>query len=93
MTSEICFMWALTGIGITVGYHRLFTHRAFTAPAAVRVMLAFLGALAGKGPAVSWAAIHRRHHELRDQPGDLHSPNLHGKTLGGRLKGLLQHAH
>ena len=85
-------MWAITGIGITVGYHRLFTHRAFKARDGVRTVLAFCGALAGQGPGISWAAIHRRHHELSDQGGDPHSPNLHGETLLGRIKGLI-HAH
>lgn len=85
-------MWAVTGLGITVGYHRLFTHRAFKAHDAVRTALAFCGALAGQGPSVSWAAIHRRHHELSDQAGDPHSPNLAGDGLAGHLRGLL-HAH
>lgn len=85
-------LWAATGLGVTVGYHRLFTHRAFAAPDGVRALLAFCGALAGQGPVISWAAIHRRHHELSDEPGDPHSPNLHDQTGIGRLKGLL-HAH
>ncbi len=85
-------LWAVTGLGVTVGYHRLFTHRAFGAPDRVRTVLAFCGALAGQGPVVSWAAIHRRHHELSDEAGDPHSPNLHGRDLMGSLRGLL-HAH
>lgn len=85
-------LWAATGLGVTVGYHRLFTHRAFAAPGRVRAALAFCGALAGQGPVISWAAIHRRHHELSDEAGDPHSPNLHGQTLAGILKGLT-HAH
>jgi stearoyl-CoA desaturase (delta-9 desaturase) len=85
-------LWAVTGLGITVGYHRLFTHRAFKAHARVRAVLAFCGALAGQGPVTSWAAIHRRHHELSDHAGDPHSPNLHGDGIGGVIRGLL-HAH
>jgi stearoyl-CoA desaturase (delta-9 desaturase) len=85
-------LWVATGIGISVGYHRLFTHRAFKAHDKVRTALAFCGALAGQGPAISWATIHRRHHELSDQPGDPHSPNLHGRTAFGALRGLI-HAH
>jgi stearoyl-CoA desaturase (delta-9 desaturase) len=89
----VCFvMWVITGLGITVGYHRLFTHRAFKAPDAVRTVLAFCGALAGQGPSVSWAAIHRRHHELSDQDGDPHSPNLAGDGFIGHVRGLA-HAH
>jgi stearoyl-CoA desaturase (delta-9 desaturase) len=85
-------LWAVTGLGVTVGYHRMFTHRAFTAPGRVRAVLAFCGALAGQGPVISWAAIHRRHHELSDEAGDPHSPNLHGRTFMGTFRGLL-HAH
>lgn len=85
-------LWAITGLGVTVGYHRLFTHRAFSAPAGVRTALAFCGALAGQGPVISWAAIHRRHHELSDRHGDPHSPNLHGETTRGIIAGLL-HSH
>ena len=85
-------LWAVTGLGITVGYHRLFTHRAFRAPDGVRAALAFCGSLAGQGPVISWAAIHRRHHELSDQSGDPHSPNMHGNGVIGCLKGLA-HAH
>ena len=85
-------LWAATGLGITVGYHRLFTHRAFKAPGRVRAILAFCGALAGQGPVISWASIHRRHHELSDTSGDPHSPNLHGGTIAGGVTGLV-HAH
>lgn len=84
--------YVLTGIGITVGYHRLFTHRAFDATPATRAVLAALGSAAGQGPVVSWVAIHRRHHEFSDRPGDPHSPNQHGRGWIGRLRGLV-HAH
>ncbi len=85
-------MWLVTGLGLTVGYHRLFTHRAFTTGIAVSAMLIIVGSMAGRGSMVSWAAMHRRHHELSDHEGDLHSPNLHGESLLGRLRGFL-HAH
>jgi stearoyl-CoA desaturase (delta-9 desaturase) len=85
-------MWLVTGLGLTVGYHRLFTHRAFATVRPVRIALLIMGAMAGRGPMISWCAMHRRHHELSDHEGDLHSPNLHGATLFGRLRGLL-HAH
>lgn len=85
----LCGMWALTGLGVSAGYHRLFTHRSFEATASVRVTLAVLGSMAGLGPLISWAAIHRRHHELADEPGDMHSPNLHGHSLGGRIRGFV----
>jgi stearoyl-CoA desaturase (Delta-9 desaturase) len=85
-------MWLLTGFGLTVGYHRLFTHRAFSTGVAVSSALIVLGSMAGRGPMLSWVAMHRRHHELSDHEGDLHSPNLHGTTRSRRLLGLL-HAH
>lgn len=85
-------MWLVTGLGLTVGYHRLFTHSAFSTGTAVNVMLVIMGSMAGRGPMISWAAMHRRHHELSDHEGDLHSPNLHGDSFRGRLNGFL-HAH
>jgi stearoyl-CoA desaturase (delta-9 desaturase) len=85
-------MWLITGLGLTVGYHRLFTHRAFSTGTAISCMFVIMGSMAGRGPMLSWVAMHRRHHELSDQDGDLHSPNLHGATLYGRLRGFL-HAH
>jgi stearoyl-CoA desaturase (delta-9 desaturase) len=85
-------MWLLTGLGLTVGYHRLFTHRAFSAGIGVSSLLVILGSMAGRGPMLSWVAMHRRHHERSDREGDLHSPNLYGGSLLGRLKGFW-HAH
>ena len=85
-------MWLLTGLGMTVGYHRLFTHRAFSTTPVVSCFLIIMGSMAGRGPMLSWVAMHRRHHELSDHEGDLHSPNLHGITVLGRLRGFL-HAH
>jgi stearoyl-CoA desaturase (delta-9 desaturase) len=85
-------MWLLTGLGVSAGYHRLFTHRSFKAAKPVRVLLAVLGSMAGLGPVISWVAFHRRHHELADQPGDMHSPNLHGSHFLGRIRGFM-HAH
>jgi stearoyl-CoA desaturase (Delta-9 desaturase) len=85
-------MWLITGLGLTVGYHRLFTHRAFSTGTVVSCLLIIMGSMAGRGPMLSWVAMHRRHHELSDHEGDLHSPNLHGATALGRLRGFL-HAH
>jgi stearoyl-CoA desaturase (delta-9 desaturase) len=85
-------MWLATGLGLTVGYHRLFTHRAFATAPAVSIALLIMGSMAGRGPMLSWCAMHRRHHELSDHEGDVHSPNLHGTSLIDRLRGLL-HAH
>ncbi|BCJ76575.1 fatty acid desaturase [Catellatospora sp. IY07-71] len=85
-------MWLLTGIGVTVGYHRLFTHRTFRAKPWVAAALAILGSMAGQGGMVSWVALHRRHHECSDREGDPHSPNLSGGGFTGRLRGLV-HSH
>lgn len=85
-------MWLLTGLGITVGYHRLFTHRTFRTTPTVTAVLAVLGSMAGQGPVVSWVALHRRHHEYSDREGDPHSPNLSGDGLRGALRGLA-HSH
>jgi stearoyl-CoA desaturase (delta-9 desaturase) len=82
-----------TGLGITVGFHRLFTHRSFKAPTPVRVVLAALGTMAVQGAVIDWCATHRRHHAFADQYGDPHSPHL-AKAAGtkGVLIGLW-HAH
>ncbi|MFI5606916.1 acyl-CoA desaturase [Amycolatopsis sp. NPDC051903] len=85
-------MWLLTGLAVTVGYHRLFTHRTFKAARSVTVVLAVLGSMAGQGAVISWVALHRRHHECSDREGDPHSPNLSGSGFTGRLKGLA-HSH
>ncbi len=80
--------WLLTGSGITVGFHRLLTHRSFETYRWVRLGWMALGALSVEGSPLVWCAIHRRHHELSDQPGDPHSPHLHGESLVGMLRGL-----
>jgi stearoyl-CoA desaturase (delta-9 desaturase) len=86
-------MYVATGLGITVGFHRLFTHRAFKAGKGVRATLAILGSAAIEGPIISWVADHRKHHAFSDRPGDPHSPHVdHGGGLKGALRGLL-HAH
>jgi len=86
-------LYVLTGFGITVGFHRLFTHRAFKTTPALRAVLAILGSAAIEGPVISWVADHRKHHAFSDQQGDPHSPHVdHGHGLRGALRGLL-HAH
>ena len=84
--------WLMTGFGVSSGYHRLFTHRSYKAHNALQILLAIWGAMAGQGGIISWAALHRRHHELSDKPGDPHSPNLFGSSWKDRLKGLV-HSH
>jgi stearoyl-CoA desaturase (delta-9 desaturase) len=89
----LAIVYALTGAGITVGYHRLFTHRSFTTSRALRVVFAVLGSMAVEGSVIEWVATHRRHHEFSDQPGDPHSPHAEREPgLRGALRGLL-YAH
>jgi stearoyl-CoA desaturase (Delta-9 desaturase) len=86
-------LYVATGLGVTVGFHRLFTHRSFKAGKGVRAAFAILGSMAIEGPVISWVADHRKHHAFSDQPGDPHSPHVdHGHGLRGALRGLL-HAH
>jgi len=85
-------MYTATLMGITVGYHRLISHRAFETMPVIRNVLAILGSMAAQGPVLHWAAIHRRHHSFADRPGDPHSPHMHGEGPKGILRGLW-HAH
>ena len=86
-------VYALTGFGVTVGFHRLLTHRSFKTGPAVRAVLAVLGSAAIEGPVISWVADHRKHHAFADQHGDPHSPHVdHGVGWTGALRGLV-HAH
>lgn len=66
--------WLTGGIGICLGYHRLFTHRSFAVVQPLRWLIAVLGSLAGQGPLIDWVADHRKHHARSDQEGDPHSP-------------------
>src|SRR3954453_6006333 len=84
---------AAPGLGVTVGFPRLFTHRSFKTKPAVRTTLAILGSTAIEGPIISWVADHRKHHAFSDQEGDPHSPHVdHGAGWSGALRGLF-HAH
>jgi stearoyl-CoA desaturase (delta-9 desaturase) len=89
----MAFTYLLTGLGITVGFHRLFTHRSFKTSPAMRGVLAALGSAAVEGPVIEWVANHRKHHRFSDQPGDPHSPHVdRGSGWRGALAGLY-HAH
>ncbi len=85
-------MYVATVLGITVGFHRLFTHRAFETYAAIKVVLGVLGSMAVQAPLLKWVAVHRRHHQHSDRPDDPHSPHGHGRGVLGVLRGLW-HAH
>jgi stearoyl-CoA desaturase (Delta-9 desaturase) len=82
-------MYVLTGLGVTVGFHRHLTHRSFKTSKPLRGLLAILGSVAIEGPVISWVADHRKHHTYSDQEGDPHSPHVgHGGGFRGALKGL-----
>jgi stearoyl-CoA desaturase (delta-9 desaturase) len=84
--------YTLTGLGVTVGFHRLLTHRAFTAPRPLRIALAIAGSMTFQGDVIGWVAIHRRHHAFTDRPGDPHSPYRYGTSVSAQFRGLA-HAH
>lgn len=88
----LLIMYILTFCGITVGYHRHFSHRAFQANTACRVILGILGSMACQGPVIYWVSSHRRHHQYSELPGDLHSPYLIGDRNLGWFHGLW-HSH
>ena len=86
-------LYVLTGLGITVGFHRHLTHRAFKAKPWLHGLLAILGSAAIEGPVISWVADHRKHHAFSDELGDPHSPHVdHGQGWSGALRGFY-HAH
>jgi stearoyl-CoA desaturase (delta-9 desaturase) len=85
-------LYVLSAFGITLGFHRLFTHRAFETTAPIRAILAVLGSMAVEGSVITWVADHRKHHAFTDQAGDPHSPHLSGPGFVGAVKGLW-HAH
>ncbi len=68
-------LYVVTGLGVTLGYHRLLTHRSFTTPKWVEYALTLCGVLANEGGPLSWVAGHRKHHRYSDRDGDPHSPN------------------
>ncbi|WP_016698592.1 acyl-CoA desaturase [Actinoalloteichus spitiensis] len=84
--------YVITGLGITVGYHRHFTHGSFKANGPLRVGLAIAGSMAVQGPVITWVADHRRHHAYSDKEGDPHSPWLFGSSPAALAKGFW-HAH
>ena len=88
----LAIMYVLTGFGVTLGFHRLLTHRSFATFKPVEYLLASLGSMAVQGPVMTWVADHRKHHAHTDKEGDPHSPHGHGGGLKGAMTGLY-HAH
>lgn len=85
-------MYLITSVGITIGYHRLFTHRSFKTSKPVVAILAALGSMAVEGPVLQWVADHRKHHQHSDEDGDPHSPHLHDGGIWQAINGMW-HAH
>jgi stearoyl-CoA desaturase (delta-9 desaturase) len=85
-------LYIVTCLGVTLGYHRMFTHRAFESSRAFKAVVAVLGSMAVQGSVITWVADHRKHHAFTDQEGDPHSPHLSGPGFWGSVKGLW-HAH
>ena len=85
-------MYAVTVLGIGMGFHRLMAHRAFQAVTPFKVTMIIFGSMAAQGPVIFWTAVHRRHHSYSDREGDPHSPHLHGDSAADILRGLW-HSH
>jgi stearoyl-CoA desaturase (delta-9 desaturase) len=85
-------MYAFTILGISVGFHRQLTHRAFKSGPIIRFILAAAGSMAMQGSVIQWCAVHRRHHQESDREGDPHSPHNFGGGIGGLLRGMW-HSH
>jgi stearoyl-CoA desaturase (delta-9 desaturase) len=84
--------YVFTCMGVTLGYHRMFTHRAFESSRVFRAVIAIIGSMAVEGSVITWVADHRKHHAFTDREGDPHSPHLSGPGFTGAVKGLW-HAH
>ncbi len=81
-------MYLATGLGITVGFHRLFTHQSFKTSRPMTALLAILGSMAVEGPVLHWVAVHRRHHQHSDDHEDPHSPHTHGDGVIAFFRGF-----
>jgi stearoyl-CoA desaturase (delta-9 desaturase) len=81
-------LYFITGFGLTIGFHRLFTHGSFKAKRVLRIVLAVVGSMGVEGSVTSWVATHRRHHMFSDAAGDPHSPHRYGVGGTALLRGL-----
>ena len=82
-------MYAITGHGVTVGFHRCFTHHSFRAARWLRIIMAVCGSMAIEGPVINWVADHRKHHRFSDKDGDPHSPWRYGQSVAALTKGFM----
>src|SRR5690606_13699556 len=80
--------FVVSGLGVTAGYHRLFTHGSYKANRPLRIALAIAGSFSAQGPVTTWVADHRRHHAFSDRAGDPHSPWLFGTSPAALAKGF-----
>jgi stearoyl-CoA desaturase (delta-9 desaturase) len=80
--------YLIGGLGITIGFHRYFTHKSFKSNRALKITLAIAGSSAIEGPVVRWVADHRKHHAFSDADGDPHSPWRYGTGPKNVAKGL-----
>ncbi|HSB16719.1 MAG TPA: fatty acid desaturase [Bryobacteraceae bacterium] len=103
LAAAVFLYWMTTGLGISMGYHRLHTHRSYRVPVFLERFFAVCGALTLEGGPISWVAIHRIHHQKSDQPGDPHSPRdgawwahmgwiLFGETNHNNTRGMSKYA-
>lgn len=81
-------MYYVAGLGVTVGFHRLLTHRSFQAPRPIRIALTIAGSMALENSAIQWVADHRRHHRFSDREGDPHSPWRYGTSFQALARGF-----
>src|SRR3954452_25579311 len=82
-------LYLVTAVGITVGFHRMLTHRSFRTHKATEYLFAIVGTMAVQGSVIAWVADHRKHHAHTDVEGDPHSPHVgHGEGVAGVLRGL-----
>lgn len=90
LTDYVLFsvFYAIQMFGITIGFHRYVAHKSFKTSRFFEGVLMISGSMALEGPLLFWVSTHRRHHRYADDEGDPHSPNLSGRTFGGKLKGL-----
>ena len=83
-------MYLISGLGVTVGFHRLFTHKSFETIRPLKVLFAIMGSMSLQGSLLKWVAVHRRHHQHSDKPDDPHSPHGSGDGVWGVLTGFWQ---
>ena len=89
----LAVLYVISGFGVTIGYHRMLTHRSFDAPSWLRAAFAIAGSTSIQGAPIHWVADHRKHHRFADEDGDPHSPHTHGGEGWRGVLGGLWHAH